>query len=105
MNWVAFEVYTADHNILTAKNFHFRLRKRLPSCVFAMCKAKAHKFLYSAASERDFVLELHCLAPDGRHALSLVVSEEYFNSKFNERRSKFMAHVYESKHASEWSSS
>jgi hypothetical protein len=49
----------------------------------------------SAASERDCVRELQCLAPDGRPALSLVVSEEYFNSKFNERRrtneSKFMA--------------
>ena len=40
-----------------------------------MCKAKAHEFLFSAASERDCVRELHCLAPDGRPALSLVVSE------------------------------
>jgi hypothetical protein len=70
-----------------------------------MCKAKAHAFLYSAATERDCVRDLQCLAPDGRPALSLVVSEEYFNSKFNERRrtkkSKFRVHVYESKHASE----
>jgi hypothetical protein len=74
-----------------------------------MCKAKAHEFLYSARNERDGVRELHCLAPDRRPALSLVVSEENFNSKFNELRrtdeSKFMAHAYESKHASEWSPS
>jgi hypothetical protein len=42
---------------------------------------------------------------DGRPALNLVVSEEYSNSKFNEplrmNESKFMAHVYEFKHASE----
>ncbi len=49
-----------------------------------MCQTKAHEFLYFAASERDCVRELHCLAPDGRPALNLVVSEEYFNSKFNE---------------------
>ena len=70
-----------------------------------MCKAKAHEFLYSAASERDCVRELQSLAPDGSPALSLVVSEEYFNSKIDERlqtnESKFMSHVYESKHASE----
>ena len=93
---------------LIAKHFDFHLRKWLPSCDFAICKAKAHAFL-SAASERDCVRELQCLAPDGSPALSLVVSEEYFNSKFNERRrtneSKFMAHVYKSKHASEWSPS
>jgi hypothetical protein len=63
-----------------------------------MCKAKANEFFYSAASERDCVRELRCLAPDGRPALSLVVSEEYFKSKFNEQRrtneSKLMAHVY-----------
>jgi hypothetical protein len=74
-------------------------------CAFAICKAKANEILYSAASERDCVRELHCLVPDGRPALSLVVSEDYFNSKFNEQRrtneAKFMAHVYESKHASE----
>jgi hypothetical protein len=70
-----------------------------------MCKAKAHEFLYSAASERDCLRELHCFAPDGCPALNLVVSEEYFNSKFNERQqtneSNFMAHwhVYDSKHA------
>jgi hypothetical protein len=71
----------------------------------AICKLKANDFLYSAAMERDCVREQQCLAPDGRTALSLVVSEENFNSEFNQRRrtneSKFMAHVYESKHASE----
>ncbi len=61
------------------------------SCDFAMCKAKAHEFLYSA-SERDCVRELHCLAPDGRPALSLVVSEEYFKSKFNEQRRTTACH-------------
>jgi hypothetical protein len=57
--------------------------------------------------ERDCVCELHCWAPDGSPALSLVVSEVYFNSKFNEWRrtnkSKLMEHVFESKHASDWS--
>ena len=37
-----------------------------------MCKAKANEFFYSAASERDCVRELQCLAPDGSPALSLV---------------------------------
>jgi hypothetical protein len=54
--------------------------------VFCHVQSKAHEILYSAASERDCVGELHFLTPDGRPALSLVVSEEYFNSKFNERR-------------------
>ena len=57
-----------------------------------MCRAKAHEFLYSAASKRDCVRELHCLAPDGRPALSLVVSEEYFKSKFNEQRRTTACH-------------
>jgi hypothetical protein len=70
-----------------------------------MCKAnsaKAHEFLYFDANERDCFAS--CSA-DGGPALNLVVSEEYFNSKFNEllrtNGLKFMAHVYESKHASE----
>ncbi len=50
--------------------------------------SKTHEFLYFAASVRDCVCELHCLAPDGRPALSLVVSEEYFNSKFNKQCSR-----------------
>ncbi len=65
----------------------------------------------NSSSERDCVRELHCLAPDGRPALSLVVSEEYFKSKlefYEQRRtnkSKLMAHVYQSKHAIDWSPS
>jgi hypothetical protein len=51
-----------------------------------MCKAKANEFLYLAASERDCVSKLQCLAHEGRPALSLIVSEEYFNGKFNEQR-------------------
>ena len=59
-----------------------------------MCKAKANEFFYSAASERDCVRELRCLAPDGRPALSLVVSEEeYFKSKFNEQRRTTACHI------------